>query len=185
MDEGVDGAGAPVALGPAMWTSSPPGVSQCHAPLGARQRANRRSDAADRWREALGQALGCTVERSPTHGPARTSEAAPTQRRQRTTQESRGTTASARAQTAQGSRPRPVSSHHSDAGASSGSLPYSPPSPWGCVSQTHQDLCNTPATPARERGGLLDGASWCSRALDNSSRPCGGLRSSGVGFLSA
>src|SRR5262249_47945271 len=55
----------------------PPGVATGPAPLGARQRATRRSDAADRWCEALWTSRGGHGERSPTHGHARTSAAAP------------------------------------------------------------------------------------------------------------
>jgi hypothetical protein len=53
MDESVEGSGAPCAWGDAMGTARPADVAKSPASCGPGHRAHRRSDAADRWREAL------------------------------------------------------------------------------------------------------------------------------------
>src|SRR5712671_170829 len=53
MDGGVDGSGDPFSVGHALWTERPEDVQKSHGSLVPGHRAHRRSDAADRWREAL------------------------------------------------------------------------------------------------------------------------------------
>jgi len=83
MARGVEGAGAPWSVGPALGTERPPAVAQSPGAVVSGHRAHGGSDAADRWGEAVGASRGGPRSARPPPRPTRTTTEDAAHRRHR------------------------------------------------------------------------------------------------------